>query len=205
MIALRRNPRVVHRIAPANCTQSSAIEDRQIDHFDSRAASGRLRQRPVAGDDGGFDRLGEGDIHGIVCADVVSQLPRTTQQIDMGMTVEIEVGEIRDRFVGAPEETSAHPHESSEALNDFDIHQVRRMEFVRGRERGGLRLGRQLEVCRRDSNRADASTTITPTRVPHGSRTAAGVFSVTRFRLWSRANISSRVGRAARRSSSARR
>ena len=35
--------------------------------------------------------------------------------------------------------------------------------------------------------------------------TAAGVFNVTRFRLWMRVSISSRVGRAARRSSSARR
>ena len=35
--------------------------------------------------------------------------------------------------------------------------------------------------------------------------TEAGVFKVTRFRLWIRVSISSRVGRAARRSSSARR
>jgi hypothetical protein len=35
--------------------------------------------------------------------------------------------------------------------------------------------------------------------------TAADVFNVTRFRLWIRVSISSRVGRAARRSSSARR
>ena len=35
--------------------------------------------------------------------------------------------------------------------------------------------------------------------------TAPGVFNVTRFRLWIRVSISSRVGRAARRSSSARR
>src|SRR4051794_7602903 len=35
--------------------------------------------------------------------------------------------------------------------------------------------------------------------------TAAGVFNVTRFRLWTRVSISSRVGRLARRSSSARR
>src|SRR5436190_670328 len=33
--------------------------------------------------------------------------------------------------------------------------------------------------------------------------TAAGVFNVTRFRPWTRVSISSRVGRAARRSSSA--
>jgi hypothetical protein len=41
------------------------------------------------------------------------------------------------------------------------------------------------------------------TLLPNDDR--AGVFNVTRFRLWIRVSISSRVGRAARRSSSARR
>jgi len=49
----------------------------------------------------------------------------------MRMTMEIEIGEIHDRFVGAPGGDFTHPHELSEALNDFDIYQVGRMEFVR--------------------------------------------------------------------------
>ena len=49
----------------------------------------------------------------------------------MRMTMEIEIGEIHDRFVGAPGGDFTHPHESSEALNDFHIYQVGRMEFVR--------------------------------------------------------------------------
>ena len=48
----------------------------------------------------------------------------------MGMTVKIEVDEIRDRFVGTRGRDLTHPHESSESLNDFNIYQVRRVEFV---------------------------------------------------------------------------
>jgi hypothetical protein len=120
------------------------------------------------------------------------------------MTVEIEIGEIYDRFVGTPGGDLTHPHESSQPLDDFNIHQVRRMKFVlvakkacfdSGADRG---LQKKLQQSRRvDDDHADSrSSRITA---------AAGVFSVTRFRLWSRANMSSRVGRAARRSSSARR
>jgi hypothetical protein len=59
--------------------ESSAIEDQSVDRFDSGAASGRLGQGTVAGDDRCVDRLGKSDVHGVVCADIVSQLPRTTQ------------------------------------------------------------------------------------------------------------------------------
>ena len=122
----------------------------------------------------------------------------------MGMTVEIEIGEIHDRLVGASGGDLTHPHESSEALNDFNIHQVRRMELVLVAKEAGFDsdanrgLQEKLQQRRRvnDDHADSRSSRIT---------TAAGVFSVTRFRLWSRASISSRVGRAASRSSSARR
>src|SRR5215204_632932 len=122
----------------------------------------------------------------------------------MGMTVEIEVGEIHDCFVGAPGGNLTHPHEPSETLDDFNIHQVRRMEFVLVTKEAGFDadadrgLQEKLQQRRRvnDDHADSRSSRIT---------TAAGVFSVTRFRLWSLASISSRVGRAARRSSSARR
>lgn len=122
----------------------------------------------------------------------------------MWMTMEIEIGEIHDRFVGAPGGDFTHPHELSEALDDFHIYQVGRMEFVRvakdtlfdsDANRG---LQEKLQQRRRvnDDHADSRSSRITA---------AARVFSVTRFRLWSRASMSSRVGRAARRSSSARR
>jgi len=48
----------------------------------------------------------------------------------MGVTVEIEVGEIHDR-VGRP--VSGHlarPYEAPEALSHFDVRQMGRMELV---------------------------------------------------------------------------
>lgn len=118
--------------------------------------------------------------------------------------MEIEIGEIGDGFVSTPCGDLTHPHESSEALNDFNIHQVRRVEFVSVAKEAGFDsdanrgLQEKLQQGRRvnDDHADSRSSRIT---------TAAGVFSVTRFRLWSRANMSSRVGRAAKRSSSAKR
>ena len=92
-----------------------------IDHFDPSAVSGRLAERSVAGDDRCLNRFGEGDVHGVVCADVVSQLPRTTQKIQVAMTMEIEVCEIRNLLVGTAGRDFAGPHETSEALNYLDV------------------------------------------------------------------------------------
>ena len=122
----------------------------------------------------------------------------------MGVTMEIEVGEIRDRFGRAIRRHLACPDEPSEALSHFDVHQVRRMELVFVPEKARLdpsanrRLQEELQQGRRiDDDHADSRSS--------RMTTAAGVFKVTRFRLWILASISSRVGRAARRASSARR
>ena len=48
----------------------------------------------------------------------------------MGVTVEIEVCEIRDRFGRAVSRHLACPHEPSETLSHFNVHQVGRMELV---------------------------------------------------------------------------
>ena len=37
------------------------------------------------------------NVHGVVRRDVLAQLPRASEEIEMGVTVEIEVGEIRYR------------------------------------------------------------------------------------------------------------
>ena len=100
--------------------------------------SRRLRERTVAGDDRCLNRFGEGDVHRVVCADVVPQLPRTSQQIDMGVTMKIEVDEIRNRFVGTAGSDFTGPHETSQALNDLDIQEVRRVEFVLAAKEAGL-------------------------------------------------------------------
>ena len=46
------------------------------------------------------------------------------------MTMEVEVGEIRDRFVRAGRRDFTSPHETPEALNQLDVHEVRRVELV---------------------------------------------------------------------------
>jgi YD repeat-containing protein len=173
-----------------------------IDNFDPRAMSGRLGQRAVAGDHRRLNRFGEGHVHGVVRADVVAQLPRTTQQIEVGVTVEIEVSEIGNRFVRTAGRDLTGSHETSEALSDFDVHQVRRVQFVVLAKEAGLNscAKRSLQKKLQQSRRVDDDHTDS-----RSSRmtTAPGVFRVTRFRLWSFASISPRVGRAARRSSSA--
>ena len=66
-------------------------------HFDVRAVTWRSAERRVAGDDRRIERFGQGNVHGVVHRDVLAQLPRASQEVEMGVTVEIEVGEIRHR------------------------------------------------------------------------------------------------------------
>ena len=68
-----------------------------LNHFDVRPVTWRFGERRVASDDRRIERLGQGDVHGVVRRGVLAQLPRASQEIEMGVTVEIEVGEIRDR------------------------------------------------------------------------------------------------------------
>jgi hypothetical protein len=100
--------------------------------------SRRIGERSVAGDERRIDRLGEGDVHGVVGREVVSQLPRATNEIEVGVTVEVEVGEIRDRFLGATGPDLARPNEASEALKHLDVHQVGRMKLVLVAEEPGF-------------------------------------------------------------------
>jgi hypothetical protein len=116
--------------------------------------------------------------------------------------VEIEVSEIGNRFVRTAGRDLTGSHETSEALSDFDVHEVRRVQFIVVAKEAGLNRA-PSEVCRRklqESRRVDDDH---PDSRSSRITAAAGVFRVTRFRLWSFASISPRVGRAARRSSSA--
>ena len=79
----------------------SRVEGASSDQLVPRTLTRRLGERHVAGDDRRLERLCQGDVHGVVRRDVLSQLPRASQEIEMGVTVEIEVGEIGNRFVGA--------------------------------------------------------------------------------------------------------
>ncbi len=48
----------------------------------------------------------------------------------MGVTVEIEVSEISYGSVRTTGRDFTRPHETSKTLNDFDVHEMGRMEFV---------------------------------------------------------------------------
>lgn len=52
----------------------------------------------IAGDQWTIEGLGEGDVHRVICGEVVSQLPRARQQVDVGMTAKIEVDEVGEGF-----------------------------------------------------------------------------------------------------------
>ena len=44
--------------------------------------------------------------------------------------MEIEVDEVRNRFVRSDRRDFTGPHETSEALNQLHVHEVRRVKFV---------------------------------------------------------------------------
>jgi hypothetical protein len=85
------------------CSTSSQLGDEpcllklSLNHFDVRPVTWRPGERRVAGDDRRIERLCQRYIHGIVRRDVLAQFPRAGQEIEVGMTMEIEVGEIRNR------------------------------------------------------------------------------------------------------------
>ena len=100
----------------------------------------------------------------------------------MGVTMHIEVGEIRNRFVGTGGRDFTGPHESSKALNDLDVQEMRRVELVLVTKEAGLDacaargLQEKLQERRRVNHDHVDSRSSRMT-------TAAGVFRVTRFRL----------------------
>ena len=120
----------------------------------------------------------------------------------MRVAVEIEIAEIGNHLVGAAGRDFAQSHEASQGLKHFHVDQVRRMKLVPVAKEARLDpsakrgLEEELQHRRRiDDDHADSRSS--------RMMRAAGVFNVTRLRLWSLASISSRVGRVASRSSSA--
>ncbi len=172
-----------------------------VDHLDLRAVSRCLRQRCIAGDKRRVNRLRERHVHRVIGRDVLSEFPPTREEVQMGVAMEVEVGEIHDRLGRAVSRELAHPYKSPETLGDFNVHQMGGVQLVPISKDPGLNpdakrcLQKKLQKGRRvENDHADSRSS----RI----MTAAGVFKVTRFRRWIRASISSRVGRAASRSSS---
>ena len=94
-------------------------------HFDARPVTGRLGERRIACDDRRLERLRQSHIHGVVRRNVFPQFPRASQEIDVGMTVEIEIGQIRNRLGRPLRGHLACPYESTESLRHFNVCQVR--------------------------------------------------------------------------------
>ena len=94
----------------------------------------------------------------------------------MGVTVEIEIGEICNRVGGAARCHLARPYEAPEALSHFNVREVQRMELVLvSTERAQRRQQEKFEQGRSvDDDHADSRSS--------RMTTAAGVFKVTRFR-----------------------
>lgn len=141
----------------------------------------RVRQWPVAGEQWRIDRLRERDVHGVVGADVVSHLPCPSCQIDVGMTMEVEIGEISKRFGGTPGTHLVRAHEPPQGLDDLHVDQMRRMEFLGVAEEPGLyasaNRGLQQELKQSRGVEHDHAES-------RSSRmtTAAGVFRARRLR-----------------------
>lgn len=95
--------------------------------------------------------------------------------------MEIEISEIRQRFVGAAGRNFTGPHETAQPLNDLDVQQVGRVQFVTVAKEAGLdssaerRLQEKLQQRRCvDNDHVDSRSSLI--------MTAAGVFRVTRLR-----------------------
>ena len=158
-------------------------------HFDVRAMTGRVREWRVARDDGRIERLRQSHVHGVIRRHVLAQLPRSSQQIEVGVTVEIEVDQILDRVGSTGRRHLARSNESPKGLRHFDIDQMWRMKVVRVSKQTRLdppaqrRLQEEFQQRRGiDHDHADSRSS--------RMTVATGVFSVTRFRPWILVSIS---------------
>ncbi len=100
------------------------------DDFHPYGVSRSGAERAVARDQRARKRLGERDVHGVVRRQVVPECPRSAEQIDVRVPAQIEVREVGNDLLGPPGRYLARSHESPERLRDFDINQVRCVEFV---------------------------------------------------------------------------
>ena len=66
--------------------------------FDPGSMSSRARKGPAARHERRVERFCKGYVHRVVGGHVLTQRPRPRQEIEMRVTMEIEVGEIRNGF-----------------------------------------------------------------------------------------------------------
>jgi hypothetical protein len=174
------------------------------DDVDSDAVSWSRTKGSIARHEIGPNRFGEHDVHRVARGDVVTERPGATEEIDMGMAMEVQAGEVIERFGGTAGRHITHAYETPETLRDLDVNQMRDMQLIpvpketRLDAHASFSLQQQFQHRRRiDDDHRDSRAS--------RMMAAAGVRRTTRFRSWSLASISSRVGREAARSTSARR
>ena len=96
-----------------------------LDGFDAGAVSPRRGQRQIARDDCRIERLCQRDIHRVVGRNVLAKLPRTSQEVEMSVAVEIEVSEIGDGFGSSGCSDFIGSDEPPECLSHLDVYEVR--------------------------------------------------------------------------------
>jgi hypothetical protein len=74
--------------------------------------------------------LGECHVHRIGRSEIVPQFPRAIEQVHVGMTAEVELGEVGERLLGPIGDHLARPHEAPEGLSDLHAEQVWGMELI---------------------------------------------------------------------------
>ncbi len=108
--------------------------DQDLDRLNNGAMAMRSREPRITGHKRSVQRLGEGDIHGIVGGERGSQLPSTYDQIRVGVTLDaysLKIMDGLDRTVLRQIATQCQP---AQCLSHLNINQMRRMQASGTRE-----------------------------------------------------------------------
>ena len=125
-------------------------------------------QAPIAREQRGIKRLGEGDVNGIVSREVVSQTPDPLKQRIVGMPAQRKLGQVGESRSTKVRIEFPMPRISPHRLCDFDVKQMRRVQR-QSESNSRLSIIAAARMCRTTSTKTDASTTITGGRVRHES------------------------------------
>ncbi len=101
-----------------------------LDDFDGAAWAGGSGEAPVAGEQGGLEGLGEGDVGGVVDREVVSQLPAAGEERSVLDALHRHIAEIIESQPDPPGIQEAAASESAPHRRHFEVDQRRRGELL---------------------------------------------------------------------------
>ncbi len=101
-------------------------------HFDPRIAARHRGQRTVAGEEGGVQGLGQGNIDGVVGGEVRSELPHPGQEDPVPVALQGESIQVLEKFTSPRLRKLAREREATRHLCDFHVQQVRGVERLFG-------------------------------------------------------------------------